>query len=181
VRAPLPNADGSSTMRIGQKTVTVSQRSETRKVSVMGAKQVYPVISHHSSPSPTTSRHLPPSPTTSAPPPPAISRHLPLSPTISQAVSMPPELPATLADVRSDASSTDWCLCGFEGAALQRQPYVPQAATRCAGGCHPACPACNPTCARCCAAAHRQWQRGRERASLAPLARQPLLWLRAHH
>jgi len=74
VRVPLPNADGSSTMRIGQKTVTVSQRSETRKVSVMGAKQ---------------------------------------------AVSMPPELPATLADVRSNASSTDWCLCGFEGAALR--------------------------------------------------------------
>ena len=42
---------------------------------------------------------------------------------------MPPELPAALADVRSDASSTDWCLCGFEGAALRLQPYVLEAAT----------------------------------------------------
>ena len=31
---------------------------------------------------------------------------------------MPPELPAALADVRSDASSTNWCLCGFEAAGL---------------------------------------------------------------
>ena len=46
-----------------------------------------------------------------------------------QAVAMPPELPAALADVRSDASSTDWCLCGFEGAALRLQPYVLEAAT----------------------------------------------------
>ena len=35
-----------------------------------------------------------------------------------QAVAMPPELPAALADVRSDASPTNWCLCGFEAAGL---------------------------------------------------------------
>ena len=56
-----------------------------------------------------------------------------------QAVAMPPELPATLADVRSNASSTDWCLCGFEGAALRLQPYVLEAATLRAGGCNPMC------------------------------------------
>ena len=50
---------------------------------------------------------------------------------------MPPELPATLADVRSNGSATDWCLCGFEGAALQLQPYVLEAATLGAGGCNP--------------------------------------------
>ena len=31
----------------------------------------------------------------------------------------PAELPAALADVRSDATATDWCLCGVEGAALR--------------------------------------------------------------
>ena len=60
-------------MRIGQKTVTVSQRSEARRVSAMGAKQ---------------------------------------------AVAMPTELSAALADVRSDATATDWCLCGFEATTL---------------------------------------------------------------
>ena len=31
---------------------------------------------------------------------------------------MPAELPAALADVRSDATATDWCLCGFEATTL---------------------------------------------------------------
>ena len=35
-----------------------------------------------------------------------------------QAVAMPTELSAALADVRSDATATDWCLCGFEATTL---------------------------------------------------------------
>ena len=38
--------------------------------------------------------------------------------TEKQAVAMPAELPAALADVRSDATATDWCLCGFEATTL---------------------------------------------------------------
>lgn len=64
-----PAADGSSTMRIGQKTVKVEQKAQTRKVSVMGEKQ---------------------------------------------SVALPAELAGAIADVRNDATPTDWCLCGFD-------------------------------------------------------------------
>ena len=37
----------------------------------------------------------------------------------AQAVSLPPELAAAVADVRSNGSATDWCLCGYaDGAEL---------------------------------------------------------------
>ena len=32
-----------------------------------------------------------------------------------QSVAMPPELAGAIADVRNDATPTDWCLCGFDG------------------------------------------------------------------